>query len=385
MTRANKNPAPPASGHGANTSEAQDTSAESLSQLVNKVGQKKGRYAALSRAAIFDQRLSPAAVRVLAALASYADASGYCYPAIGTVAARLGMSRRTVERVLPDLEATGYLIKYRQKRLPGKGGGWSVNGYLLLFPAPPESELEASGGGDSGNEAEAASCQKNAIGGDATPVTYRSDTPCHTPSNGLPERNVQRHVMLDECQKHEPIGQNQGDAGLNPTLNPPVMPRTTAEGTAEAGTDATFEADRCDTHVASDTTPMSHKLLHITTLKESTLKPRALEDDQDDCLIPDRPAPLPQAKAASKEELNDARPPTADDPHQIVYRRLHKLTGQTGMAWGFLIDTPVEVHSSLVEYSNKRLVDAFSAWMRSPAAQAFDQGMEQCRLEAVNG
>lgn len=45
--------------------------------------------------------------------------NGQCYPAIGTIAKDLGLSRKTVERAIRDLETAGYLVKEQRWRENG--------------------------------------------------------------------------------------------------------------------------------------------------------------------------------------------------------------------------------------------------------------------------
>lgn len=44
---------------------------------------------------------------------------GTCYPAIGTIAKDLKLSRRTVQRAIADLEQSGHLIKEQRWRENG--------------------------------------------------------------------------------------------------------------------------------------------------------------------------------------------------------------------------------------------------------------------------
>lgn len=91
----------------------------------------EGRFVRLAAAAVFDARLSAEAVRVLAAFASYADRNGQCWPAVGTVAERLGVTRRAIQYALKHLEQAGYLVKEHQTRARG---GYGTSKYTLLFP-----------------------------------------------------------------------------------------------------------------------------------------------------------------------------------------------------------------------------------------------------------
>ena len=54
-----------------------------------------------------------------------------CYPAIGTIASELQLSRRTVERAIADLEQAGLLVKEQRWR---ENGGRSSLLYTLKVP-----------------------------------------------------------------------------------------------------------------------------------------------------------------------------------------------------------------------------------------------------------
>ena len=69
------------------------------------------------------------AVTVYMYLGNRAGKDRQCFPAIGTIAADLKLSRRTVERALVDLEKVGFL--HREHRFRTKGGK-SSNLYQLL-------------------------------------------------------------------------------------------------------------------------------------------------------------------------------------------------------------------------------------------------------------
>lgn len=57
-----------------------------------------------------------------------ADRDGRCYPAIGTIAKELKLSRSTVKRAIADLEKTGHLSKEQRWR---ENGGKSSNLYYV--------------------------------------------------------------------------------------------------------------------------------------------------------------------------------------------------------------------------------------------------------------
>ena len=60
-----------------------------------------------------------------------ADKDGKCYPAIGTIAKELKLSRSTVKRAISDLEKSGRLRKEQRWR---ENGGKSSNLYYLAQP-----------------------------------------------------------------------------------------------------------------------------------------------------------------------------------------------------------------------------------------------------------
>lgn len=52
-------------------------------------------------------------------LKDHCNKENQCYPAIGTIASELYLSRRTVERAIADLEQAGLLIKEQRWRENG--------------------------------------------------------------------------------------------------------------------------------------------------------------------------------------------------------------------------------------------------------------------------
>lgn len=59
------------------------------------------------------------AIAVYMYLKDRANKDGTCYPAIGTIAKDLKLSRRTVQRAIADLEQSGNLIKEQRWRENG--------------------------------------------------------------------------------------------------------------------------------------------------------------------------------------------------------------------------------------------------------------------------
>lgn len=114
-------------------------------------------FARIPPAAVFDPAISPAALRVLAALCTYIDKDGKCWPSVGTLSELLGegYSARMVQRHLRALEDAGWITT----ELQPNGVGKSSNIYRVRF----DSVALADGAG---------------VTQDDTPTP---DTVCHPP------------------------------------------------------------------------------------------------------------------------------------------------------------------------------------------------------------
>lgn len=77
---------------------------------------------------LYSSELPHRAVAVYMYLHDRADKDAKCYPAIGTIARELKLSRSTVKRALADLEKGGYLRKEQRWR---ENGGKSSNIFFL--------------------------------------------------------------------------------------------------------------------------------------------------------------------------------------------------------------------------------------------------------------
>ena len=85
---------------------------------------------------IYAEDLSHREKTVYIYLRDRADASGVCWPGIKTIAGELGLSPRTVQRALADLEHR-QLIEKRQRHLTSN---------LSRLPAAKKSQSPAKGG-----------------------------------------------------------------------------------------------------------------------------------------------------------------------------------------------------------------------------------------------
>lgn len=103
------------------------------------------RYSILPARAVFDTRLSLYDKVVLAALGSYTDGDGWCFPHQKTLAERLGIARSTICASIKKLSSkeVGYLeVRARTASGRGKIG----NEYRVKTDLPPMSVLADIGG-----------------------------------------------------------------------------------------------------------------------------------------------------------------------------------------------------------------------------------------------
>ncbi len=84
---------------------------------------RSGRLSIVPAAAVFDGRIGSADLRVLCAIAAYADRSGKCWPATTTLASELAVSDRRVRSCLRNLERCGYL---KTEHRPGQRSSYLI-------------------------------------------------------------------------------------------------------------------------------------------------------------------------------------------------------------------------------------------------------------------
>ncbi|WP_143321102.1 helix-turn-helix domain-containing protein [Clostridium sp. HBUAS56010] len=77
---------------------------------------------------VYNSELPHRAKTVYMYLHDRADRDGKCYPAIGTIARELNLSKSTVKRALLDLEKSGFIQREQRWR---ENGGKSSNLYFL--------------------------------------------------------------------------------------------------------------------------------------------------------------------------------------------------------------------------------------------------------------
>lgn len=100
------------------------------------------RYTLFAARAVFDDRLSARDLRVLAALGTYTDRQGWCFPSQGTLAKRLGAGRTHINASLKNLEQCGYVQVVKQVR---ESGAQTVNLYRVLMDiSAPEAAEETA-------------------------------------------------------------------------------------------------------------------------------------------------------------------------------------------------------------------------------------------------
>lgn len=79
---------------------------------------------------LYREELPPRAKALYMYLKDRANKDGRCWPALKTIACDTSMSKRTVQRAIDDLLASGLLTKESRVR---ENGGRSSNNYYLKF------------------------------------------------------------------------------------------------------------------------------------------------------------------------------------------------------------------------------------------------------------
>ncbi len=92
--------------------------------------QQSSRFAIVPARAVEDRRLGPAPFRVLAALGTFSDRDGWCWPSMTTLAKMLGYTRQAAQQHVQELIKLGYIEVRRQQR-PDKG--YAANRFRLLL------------------------------------------------------------------------------------------------------------------------------------------------------------------------------------------------------------------------------------------------------------
>lgn len=98
------------------------------------------RYALFAARAVFDPRLTATDVRVLAALGTYTNKQGWCFPKQETVALRIGIKRPTVVVAIKRLVECGYLEQQAQTA-PGRGRTMSKYRVKLDIEDPMSADI----------------------------------------------------------------------------------------------------------------------------------------------------------------------------------------------------------------------------------------------------
>ena len=91
------------------------------------------RFSILQSRAVEDARISNSQFRTLAALGTFGDKDGWCFPKLATIGKMLSKSKQAVSKDLQSLCELGYVEITKQFR---KDGSQQHNLYRLLFDTP---------------------------------------------------------------------------------------------------------------------------------------------------------------------------------------------------------------------------------------------------------
>lgn len=129
-----------------------------------------GRFSIVPAYAVDDIRLPNPALRVLLALGTYSAKDGWCWPSVGTIAQRLGISRQAVQKQIKVLAGLKY-IEVRPRNRPD--GSQSSNEYRLLFDGVLPSLFDR----EPTLQPEVAGVQPQVAGGATTGCAPATETP----------------------------------------------------------------------------------------------------------------------------------------------------------------------------------------------------------------
>ena len=150
--------------------------------------------------AVSDRRLSRGGLLILAALGTYADKNGVCWPTQSEIAKQTGMTRQAVSAHLKGLETLGYLEKHRRYRADQ---GEISCAYRIRFdadPAPPPATSELY----RGCKAQALQgVQSQSFTGGVKPELY-TERPIERPIERPKKRERCNAAQLDENKPSAP-------------------------------------------------------------------------------------------------------------------------------------------------------------------------------------
>ena len=144
------------------------------------------RFTLFAARAVFDDRLSPTDVRVLAALGTYSNKQGWCNPKQGTLAERLGVSRTTVTAAIKNLISAGYLEAHAQVL---SGRGRTANKYRVMLDLEPMS-AQTTPGADVSTDDKTAVVQADIGGADVVPAGHPLSSQLDIPEKNKPNRTI---------------------------------------------------------------------------------------------------------------------------------------------------------------------------------------------------
>lgn len=157
------------------------------------------RYSIIPARAIEDPRLSPMDFKVLAALGTYTDKNGWCYPSVNTLADKIHVSRSTINRSLKDLQTYGYIDTSFIFR---EDGSQAANKYKILV----DIEEDIVG-----------------VAPVTPPRSTRDTPPCHT---GHPPMSsvTPPHVILHDTPPMSPVTPHELPPSNDGSSSPPIVP-----------------------------------------------------------------------------------------------------------------------------------------------------------------
>lgn len=172
---------------------------------------RSGTWLAIgTRAMIADPSITDAAKITAMMLSTFIDQSGWCFPAVRTLAAIRNQSVRTTQNHLRELERAGHI---RVRARHGKDGAQRSSLYQVVLDAPPPDGSEAASISDTPDEPGADDTPDMMEGG-AENDTPPPQTACPPPVQTGCTHNLERGTQNAISRCALPKGWQPDEAGL---------------------------------------------------------------------------------------------------------------------------------------------------------------------------
>jgi predicted transcriptional regulator len=156
------------------------------------------RFSAVAHDAVFDRRLSATDIRVLAALGTFTNKAGWCYPKQKTIAERIGVARTTVTAAINNLVACGWVEK--QARTGDAGGKISCL-YRVKLDVSPDDIAKDTMSGEATSKSAGTTSKSAQTTTDVSPDDNLELDPPELPKASHPKKDEKRKATPHSMQE----------------------------------------------------------------------------------------------------------------------------------------------------------------------------------------